>query len=68
MTGPAATARPWYRMKAGEEIVRDALRMAAQKAAAGCGACADAYLDLARQHGAADEDIRAALGWASDQT
>ncbi|WP_369801839.1 carboxymuconolactone decarboxylase family protein [Nocardia sp. BMG51109] len=36
--------------------------MAARKRREGCDACVDAYVDLARDHGATDADIAAALG------
>jgi alkylhydroperoxidase/carboxymuconolactone decarboxylase family protein YurZ len=36
--------------------------MAARKNHAGCTACADAYIDLARRNGATDDEISAALG------
>jgi hypothetical protein len=53
--------RPWYRAKAPAEVVRDALAMAFRKRLAGCDACVDAYLSLARRYGASEEQVAEAL-------
>jgi AhpD family alkylhydroperoxidase len=52
---------PWYRAKAPAEVVRDALAMASRKRQEGCEPCAEAYLSLAREHGATDQQVAAAL-------
>jgi len=51
----------WLRTKSPEEIRITALAMAQRKLAAGCQPCAAAYLDLARQHGATDAELAAAV-------
>lgn len=48
------------RVRETRKIRRDALAMATRKLADGCDPCAQGYLDLARKHGAKDEEIRAA--------
>jgi tryptophanyl-tRNA synthetase len=53
--------RAWYRAKAPAEVVRDALAMASRKRREGCEPCVDAYLSLARKHGAHEEQIAEAL-------
>lgn len=49
----------WIRDKPPEHVRAQALDMARQKAIERCLACVDAYLDLARRHGATDEEIAA---------
>jgi hypothetical protein len=56
----------WYRDKSPEEARATALDMIAKKQREGCGPCADAYIDLARRHGATNDQIARALGRASD--
>lgn len=41
------------------DIRRDAISMAAKKLASGCGNCADAYVKLARDHGATETELDA---------
>lgn len=53
--------RTWFHAKAPAEVVRDALAMAARKRSQGCEPCVDAYLELARKHGATDEQVAAAF-------
>jgi AhpD family alkylhydroperoxidase len=53
----------WLRNKPASEVKRDALAMAAQKHREGCGPCADAYLDLARQNGATEQEILEVATW-----
>lgn len=55
----------WMRGKLPEAIVRDALTMAARKGREGCAPCADAYLDLARRNGAAEDEIVVAMSVAA---
>ena len=45
------------RSRAPEQIRRDALALAERKAEAGCEPCAEAYLSLARQHGASEHEV-----------
>jgi hypothetical protein len=45
------------RKKDTKQIREDALAMAQKKAESGCAGCAAAYLDVAREHGATDEDV-----------
>lgn len=45
------------RSRAPEQVRRDALNMAERKAEAGCEPCAEAFLDLARQHGASEQEV-----------
>lgn len=52
---------PWYRSKPPDQVARDALVLAARKRRSGCNPCADAYVALARQNGATDAAITAAL-------
>lgn len=49
------------RPKAPDRIRVDALRVGAAKVVAGCAACGEGYFALARQHGAGEADIQAAL-------
>lgn len=51
----------WLRDKTADAIRRDALKMIRRKQTAGCAACVDAYVDLARRHGATETEIREAL-------
>lgn len=64
MTDPGQRAS-WMRGKPPEAIVRDALTMAARMAREGCAPCVDAYLDLARRNGAAEDEIAAAMSVAA---
>jgi AhpD family alkylhydroperoxidase len=52
----------WLQDKTPDQIRASALQLAARKNRAGCTACADAYIDLARRNGATDDEISAALG------
>jgi AhpD family alkylhydroperoxidase len=54
-------SQPWYRAKPPDQIARDALAMAAHKRRSGCEPCVDAYITLARDNGATDEEIAAVL-------
>src|SRR6266516_2885157 len=45
------------RSRAPEQVRRDALAMAERKGEAGCEPCAEAYLDLARQQGASEQEV-----------
>src|SRR5919197_5004659 len=45
------------RSRAPEQIRRDALALAERKAEAGCEPCAEAYLSLARRHGASEQEV-----------
>src|SRR5256885_21303 len=47
--------------KAPAKIREDALRMGVKKLTIGCDRCADSYFELARQNGATENDIQAAL-------
>ncbi|GAC1300908.1 MAG: hypothetical protein NVSMB27_41270 [Ktedonobacteraceae bacterium] len=47
-------------------IRRDAIHMAIKKAEAGCVSCARGYLELAKQHGASEEEFRLAISNASE--
>ena len=60
--------RPWYRAKDPAEVVRDALAMASRKRHEGCAPCVDAYLNLARENRATDEQIAVVLGTDEPQT
>lgn len=44
-----------------EQIRNDALKMGLKKAQGGCPACAEKYFELAKQHGASEQDIQAVL-------
>jgi hypothetical protein len=57
----------WYQDKTPEDVRASALEMAAKKAREDCAPCADAYLDLARRHGATDEEIEAIMAEARCQ-
>jgi len=48
-----------------ERIRQDAIQMAMKKADAGCLPCVKGYLELARQHGATEEEFRLAIAHAS---
>ncbi len=50
------------------QIRQDAIRMAIQKAQAGCPTCAQRYFVLAKQHGATEEEISAAINSAAEPT
>jgi hypothetical protein len=52
------------RKKDAKQIREDALAMAQKKAETGCAGCAAAYLDVAREHGATDEDVARAIDQA----
>src|SRR5207302_10654093 len=39
----------------------DAIKMAGKKFDSGCISCAESYLEVARRHGATDEDLAASL-------
>lgn len=41
------------------DIRRDAIKMATRKLASGCDSCADAYVKLAREHGATEAELAA---------
>jgi hypothetical protein len=43
------------------QVRDDALKMAVQKAKAGCRSCAQSYFELAQKHGASAEEIRRAI-------
>ncbi len=58
----------WLRVKAPERISADALAMARRKQEAGCTPCVEAYVDLARRHGATDDEIRRALDASANDT
>lgn len=58
----------WLREKAPEKISADALAMARRKQRAGCKPCVEAYVDLARRHGATDDEIRRALDATGNET
>nr|MDQ2717528.1 hypothetical protein [Chloroflexota bacterium] len=49
------------RKRSSEQVHVDAVKMGIQKARSGCSSCAEGYFELARQHGASDEEIRQAL-------
>ncbi|MBA2284206.1 MAG: hypothetical protein H0W02_01850 [Ktedonobacteraceae bacterium] len=49
------------RKRSSEQIHVDAVKMGIQKVRSGCFSCAEGYFELARQHGATDEEIRQAL-------
>src|ERR1700726_4154379 len=49
-------------------IRADAVRMGVQKAKNGCLSCSEQYFELARQHGATEEEIRGALESATGTT
>jgi len=49
------------RQRTSANIRRDAIRMAVQKANAGCLACAQSYFKLAKQHGSSEEEIAQAI-------
>lgn len=51
----------WIRDKPPEQVKADALEMAERKQREGCLPCAQAYLDLARRHGASNTEVEAAL-------
>lgn len=44
-----------------ELIRRDALKMARTKSASGCASCAEGYLNLARENGASEDELRKAM-------
>ena len=44
-----------------EKICRDAIQMGIKKAQSNCQECAESYFELARKHGATDEQIQQAL-------
>ncbi|MDQ6877697.1 MAG: hypothetical protein M3082_08355 [Candidatus Dormibacteraeota bacterium] len=49
------------RERSSESIRRDAIRTGVQKVVAGCDSCAHGYFDLARTHGATEDEIRTAI-------
>lgn len=49
------------RQRPAEQVRSDAIAMGLKKASKGCPACADGYFELARQHGATEEEIKRAL-------
>lgn len=51
----------WIRDKPPEQIKADALEVAERKLREGCLPCAQAYLDLARRHGASNAEVEAVL-------
>lgn len=55
------------RSKSSTAIRDDALKVARSKLAAGCRQCADAYLELARAHGATEDQIQHALSAVDEQ-
>ncbi len=48
------------------QIRVDAVKMAIQKAKAGCLTCGQDYLSLAKQHGATDEEVQLAISTAAE--
>jgi len=52
---------PMQRQRTVAEIRADAIKMAIKKGAEGCDGCARSYFDLARRHGATEEDIERAI-------
>lgn len=56
------------RPRASEQIRVDAIEMGLQKVKHGCLPCADNYFELAKQHGATEEEIRHALERATKTT
>ncbi len=48
------------------QVRTDALKMALKKAKAGCYSCAQSYFDLARQHGATEQEISHAIDKAAE--
>lgn len=50
-----------HRTRDAARIREDAIRMAIRKETEGCGGCARGYFDLARKHGATEEDIQEAI-------
>lgn len=54
----------WTRDKTSDQIRQTALAMAQKKAEKGCIPCVEAYLELARQHGASSKDVAEALAWS----
>jgi len=58
---PRERPTSWIRAKPPADVARDALQMARRKQREGCSPCVDAYLDLARENGASEEEIRNAL-------
>lgn len=61
------TGQPWYRAKPPAQVARDALAMASRKHREGCEPCVEAYLNLARDNGASEEQIAAALPGGESQ-
>ncbi len=53
------------RQRTSTQIRRDAIKMAIQKANQGCLSCAHNYFDLAKQHGASEEEIAQAINKAA---
>jgi len=61
MNEPQQRQTSWIRAKPPADVARDALQMARRKQHEGCPPCVDAYLDLARENGASEEEIRNVL-------
>ncbi len=53
------------KQRTSEQIRGAAITMGIKKAQSGCTTCAEGYFDLAKQHGAAEEEIQAALEQAT---
>lgn len=51
----------WIQDKPPEQVKTDALEMARRKQRQGCPPCAQAYVDLARRHGASSDEVEFAL-------
>lgn len=51
----------WIRQKPSEQVKADALEMTRRKNGEGCPPCAQAYADLARRHGASNDEAERAL-------
>lgn len=52
---------PWYRSRSPEQIVRSALAQIVRKQGSGCPSCVDAYIALARENCATEQQISTAL-------
>lgn len=57
-----------FRQRDPIRIREDALHMAMKKAQISCRSCATSYLELARQHGATEEQIRFAINKVPEKT
>lgn len=58
----------WIRQKPSEQVQADALAMVRRKQDEGCSPCAQAYADLARRHGASNDEVERALRQGSSES